>query len=37
MRKNLILFLAAVFAISSCKEAHNDLPDGLYAEIETNK
>ena len=37
MRKNLILFLAAVFAISSCKVAHNDLPDGLYAEIETNK
>ena len=38
MKSNFIivaLLLTTLF--SSCKKAHNDLPDGLYAEIETSK
>ena len=37
--KKSILFLLVVLSASlySCKEEKNNLPDGLYAEIETNK
>ena len=38
MRKQLSLLLViTTLFFSSCKEEHNNLPDGLYAEIETNK
>ena len=38
MRKQLSLLLVIVtIFFSACKEEHNNLPDGLYAEIETNK
>ena len=33
---SLFLILTTLF-LSSCKEEHNNLPDGLYAEIETSK
>jgi len=37
MIKNLFLLLFICIATISCKEEHTDLPDGLYAKIETNK
>lgn len=38
MKKQVSLFLVLITcALFSCKEEHNNLPDGLYAEIETNK
>jgi cyclophilin family peptidyl-prolyl cis-trans isomerase len=37
MKKSIILLLLAITTLYSCKEEHNNLPDGLYAEIETNK
>lgn len=35
--KHLSLLLLLFVAFTSCKDQHADLPDGLYAEIETNK
>lgn len=38
MKKYLSLFLVVLTcSLFSCKEEHKNLPDGLYAEIETNK
>jgi peptidylprolyl isomerase len=37
MKKRILLLLLAVVSMSSCKEDNNNLPDGLYAKIETNK
>ncbi|MEO7978966.1 peptidylprolyl isomerase [Flavobacterium sp.] len=37
MKKNILLLLLAVSSIYSCKDEHSNLPDGLYADIETNK
>lgn len=37
MKKRILLLLLAVVALSSCKDNSNDLPDGLYAKIETTK
>ena len=37
MTKRLSLLLFAAMAFISCKDQHGDLPDGLYADIETNK
>mgnify|MGYP003777075745 FL=1 len=36
-RKFLALFLASAFLLTSCKDEHSDLKDGLYAELETSK
>jgi cyclophilin family peptidyl-prolyl cis-trans isomerase len=33
----IFLFVLSIAALVSCKNEHPDLPDGLYAEIETNK
>lgn len=35
--KKLLLSALTALSIVSCKETHSDLPDGLYAEIKTNK
>ncbi len=32
-----ICLLLAVIALTACQNQHNDLPDGLYADIETSK
>jgi cyclophilin family peptidyl-prolyl cis-trans isomerase len=37
MKKSILLLLLAVTSFYSCKDEHSNLPDGLYAEIETNK
>ncbi len=37
MKKSILLLLFAVTTFYSCKDKHSNLPDGLYAEIETNK
>lgn len=37
MKKRLSLLLIVFATFLSCKDAHSDLADGLYAEIETNK
>ncbi|MRX67318.1 peptidylprolyl isomerase [Flavobacterium resistens] len=37
MKKNILLLLLAVTSLYSCKDEHSNLPDGLYADIETNK
>lgn len=37
MKKNIVLLLLAISSFYSCKDEHSNLPDGLYAEIETNK
>ncbi len=37
MNKYSFLFLFALISILSCKENQNNLPDGLFAEITTNK
>ena len=36
MKKHFLVLLIA-FALTSCKNEYSKLPDGLYAEIETNK
>ena len=35
--KKIFLCLVAATALYSCKDEHSNLPDGLYADIETNK
>jgi peptidylprolyl isomerase len=35
--KKVFFLLSLAVAAASCKDAYNDLPDGLYADIETNK
>lgn len=37
MKKSILLLLLAVGSFYSCKNEHSNLPDGLYADIETNK
>ncbi len=37
MKKKLIILLAVAMTCFSCKEEYADLPDGLYAKIETGK
>ncbi|MBE8723753.1 peptidylprolyl isomerase [Flavobacterium hungaricum] len=37
MKKIILLLLIAISSFYSCKEEHSNLPDGLYADIETNK
>jgi peptidylprolyl isomerase len=37
MKKNILFLLILVGALVSCNNKHSNLPDGLYAEIETNK
>lgn len=35
--KKISIFIFALIFFTACKNAENNLPDGLYAEIETNK
>ena len=37
MKKNILIALVLIASFYSCKNEKNNLPDGLYAEIETNK
>ncbi|OIV41402.1 peptidylprolyl isomerase [Flavobacterium johnsoniae] len=37
MKKSILVLLLAVSSFYSCKDEHSNLPDGLYADIETNK
>lgn len=37
MKKNILFVFLVIASLYSCKEEHNNLPDGLYAKIETNK
>lgn len=37
MNKKIILLLVVITTLFSCKDSHNNLPDGLYAEIKTGK
>jgi cyclophilin family peptidyl-prolyl cis-trans isomerase len=37
MKKRFLLVVLVIASFYSCKEEHSDLPDGLYAKIETNK
>jgi cyclophilin family peptidyl-prolyl cis-trans isomerase len=37
MTKRIFLLMLAVIGFASCKNEHSNLPDGLYADIETNK
>lgn len=37
MKKNVLFILLLITTLISCNKEHNNLPDGLYAEIETNK
>lgn len=37
MKNQIILFLSICMILSSCKDKYSKLPDGLYADIETNK
>jgi cyclophilin family peptidyl-prolyl cis-trans isomerase len=37
MKKNVLFLLLLITTLISCNKEHNNLPDGLYAEIETNK
>lgn len=37
MKKNILFALLILMSFYSCKESNNNLPDGLYAKIETNK
>lgn len=37
MKKRISLLVIVIATFFSCKDAHSDLADGLYADIETNK
>lgn len=37
MKKSILLAFVIIASLYSCKEEKNNLPDGLYAQIETNK
>ncbi|MFI0490135.1 peptidylprolyl isomerase [Flavobacterium sp.] len=37
MKKNILLVFVLIASFYSCKNDKNNLPDGLYAQIETNK
>ena len=37
MKKKILFAFLVIASFYSCKEDHNNLPDGLYAKIETNK
>ena len=37
MKKNVLFILLLITSLFSCNKEHSNLPDGLYAEIETNK
>jgi len=37
MKKSILLAFVLIASLYSCKEEKNNLPDGLYAQIETNK
>jgi len=37
MKKSIAILLLTVISFYSCKDKHSNLPDGLYAEIETNE
>lgn len=37
MKKNILFGLLFITTLIGCNKEHNNLPDGLYAEIETNK
>ena len=37
MKKKILLLLVVIASLYSCKEDNSNLPDGLYAKIETNK
>ena len=37
MKKSILFALIVISSFYSCKEDHSNLPDGLYAKIETNK
>jgi len=37
MKKSILLLLLLTASLYSCKEEKNNLPDGLFAQIETNK
>ncbi len=37
MKQTFFLLVFAALSLTACKEEHGSLPDGLYAEIETNK
>lgn len=37
MKKNILFVFLVIASFYSCKEEHSNLPDGLYAKIETNK
>lgn len=37
MKKSILFALVIISSFYSCKEEKNNLPDGLYAQIETNK
>ena len=37
MKKSILLLLLAITSFYSCKDEHSNLPDGLYADIETSK
>ena len=37
MKQSFFICLLALTVLSSCKDKSNNLPDGLYADIETNK
>ncbi|NDP26962.1 MAG: peptidylprolyl isomerase [Flavobacterium sp.] len=37
MKKSILLALVVIASFYSCKEERTNLPDGLYAQIETNK
>lgn len=37
MKKNILFGILFITTLIGCNKEHNNLPDGLYAEIETNK
>jgi cyclophilin family peptidyl-prolyl cis-trans isomerase len=37
MKKNILFVLFLITTLVSCNKEHDNLPDGLYAEIETNR